>query len=105
MYKEAELREDTDWLEVTVELQRRLVRKAGVPEPRLDEALRQLRAAPHKHPELKPLCVYHRQQRAKACPLHMGCELPSDLGLLTQSGEAGDVPRQGIVLVVAGSYS
>lgn len=106
MYESAERRHDTDWLEVTEELQRELVRGVGIPECRMEEALRQLRAAPHQYPELKPLCVYHRQQRAKACPLAVGEQLPRDLGLMWQfDGSQGDVPREGTVLVVAGSYS
>lgn len=106
LYERAEQRHDTDWLEVTEELQRELIRSAGVPEHRVEEALWQLRAAPHQHLELKPLCVYHRQQRAKPCPLAVGAPLPKGLGLLWQNdGSQGDVPRDGTVLVVAGSYS
>ncbi|KAI7840526.1 hypothetical protein COHA_005825 [Chlorella ohadii] len=59
-YAAAELREDTDWMEVTEGLQRRVLREFGVPPHQEETALRHFRAAPHLHPELKPLAIYHR---------------------------------------------
>jgi hypothetical protein len=60
LYAAAELREDTDWMEAIAMLQRRVVREAGVPPEREELALRHLRSAPHRYPQLKPLALYHR---------------------------------------------
>ncbi|PRW59105.1 iodothyronine deiodinase [Chlorella sorokiniana] len=67
-YAAAELREDTDWMEVTEGLQRRVLREFGVPPHQEETALRHFRAAPHMHPELKPLAIYHRHQRSRQGP-------------------------------------
>ncbi|KAL4440384.1 hypothetical protein ABPG75_003385 [Micractinium tetrahymenae] len=81
-YRDAELREDTDWMEVTDGLQRRVVREAGVP-PHLEEAaLRHFRAAPHMLPQLKPLAIYHRFQRSGQGPYSEGDALLPGLKLV-----------------------
>lgn len=41
-----------------------------------EAALRCFRAAPHRHPELKPLAVYHRAQRSRQGDLREGDPVP-----------------------------
>lgn len=48
----------------------------GVAERDLGAALAALRAAPHAHPELKPLALYHRHQRSRQGPLAEGAPVP-----------------------------
>jgi hypothetical protein len=68
-------------LQVTAELQRRVLREFGVgssqlPGVSLDAALRSMRQAPHAQPELKPLCIYHRHQRSRQGDFKAGDLLP-----------------------------
>ncbi|KAF8064545.1 Ank3 [Scenedesmus sp. PABB004] len=70
----------TDWLEVTEGLQRRVLAEAGVDGGAMHVALAELRAAPHRHAALKPLCLYHRHQRAWDGP-PVGSAVPPELRL------------------------
>ena len=47
-------------MQVTVELQRRVLREFGVAERELLDAQAAMQSAPLRHPQLKPLCIYHR---------------------------------------------
>ncbi|KAG2494373.1 hypothetical protein HYH03_007430 [Edaphochlamys debaryana] len=76
LYAAAELSPDSDWMEVTEGLQRRVLTEAGVPEPKLEAALWAMRGAPYRWPELKPLCLYHRHQRSRPCPIPLGGLVP-----------------------------
>jgi hypothetical protein len=107
---EAELRHDTDWMEVTDRLQRRVVREFGAAPAAEDAALRHLRAAPHRHPHLKPLALYHRFQRSRQGDLGEGGAVPRGLELLDlATGGAVELaalaagPRP--LAVAAGSWS
>ena len=86
-YAAAEARDDTDWMEVTDALQRRLLRDAGVPPEREAAALRALRAATYTYPALAAIPLYRRFQRARAGELSPGDAAP-DVRLLTPSGAA-----------------
>ena len=121
LYAAAEA-EDADpehgWMEVTDELQRRLLREAGVPPEREAAALRALRAATYTYPALASIPLYRRFQRARAGDLAPGDAVP-DVRLLTAHGVATTllagaaacrVGRDGIaaplpLLVCAGSVS
>mmetsp|Transcript_26223 Transcript_26223/g.66744 ORF Transcript_26223/g.66744 Transcript_26223/m.66744 type:complete len:142 (-) Transcript_26223:1096-1521(-) len=112
LYEEAELRDDTDWMEVTSELQRRVLREFGVGQagwsgPGMDKALADMRAAPYDWPGLKPLCIYHRHQRS-----HEGDQMPGDALPAFSMVDVAGSPRtltQGVphelCVVFAGSYS
>jgi hypothetical protein len=86
LYAAAEARQDTDWMEVTDALQRRLLREAGVPPLSEAAALRALRAATHTYPALASIPLYVRHQRARAGELAPGPAAP-DVPLLTLAGE------------------
>lgn len=74
-------------MEVTDELQRRLICEAGVPAERQAAALRAMRAATYTFPALASIPLYRRFQRARAGELAPGDAAP-DVRLLTASGAA-----------------
>lgn len=106
----AELRNDTDWMECTTGLQLRLLREFGCP-PSLEEpALRSFRAGPFRHPELKPLAMYHRHQRSRQGNLMQGDAVPHPLTLLDQTHSqpvdlAALAGGARPVVILAGSWS
>ena len=79
-YAAAEAREDTDWLEVTEELQQRVLRdEAGVPPARMAAALFALRSAAQLFPrdaDLRSIPLYVRHNRAERGALRDGDALP-----------------------------
>lgn len=87
-YAAAEAREDTDWMEVTDALQRRVLRDIMlVPLHHEAAALRALRAATHTFPSLASIPLYVRHQRARAGCLAPGDAAP-DVPLLHADGRA-----------------
>jgi hypothetical protein len=74
-YAAAEKRHDTDWMEVTGGLQEQVLREHGVAEALLPAALRALRTAPYKFPQLKQFCIYHKYQRSRQGPA-VGSKVP-----------------------------
>ncbi len=77
------------WMDVAGEVQREVLLGLGVPPAELPRALAAMRAAPYHHPELQPLCVYHRATRIRregSCRL--GEEVP-ELTLLRLVAAAG----------------
>ena len=104
---------DADWLEVTDELQRRVLRGAGVSPPRLAAALFVMRAASQLFPddaEVQQASLYVRYNRARPGNLRAGDALP-DVPLYSLQPDckptslraacAGPVPT----LLVAGSWT
>jgi hypothetical protein len=65
-----------------------------------------------RFPDLKPLCIYHRHQRAFTGP-PVGSSIPADLALaLLQQHtkrlrllDCFEAPQQQLLVVFAGSYS
>ena len=74
-------------MEVTDELQRRLICEASVPAERQAAALRAMRAATYTFPALASISLYRRFQRARAVDLAPGDAAP-DVRLLTANGAA-----------------
>lgn len=108
VYAQAELGGDTDWMEVTDALQRRVVREAGVPLMHESTALRQLRTAPRVHPDLAHLAIHYKYQRVRMGDLREGDVVP-DVALATLDGAATSLhallhPQRPTVLL-AGSHS
>ena len=112
-YAAAEAREDTDWLEVTDALQKRVLREGGVPPARMAAALFALRAAaqllPHE-PELAAIPLYVRHNRAAQGSLRAGdaapdvpLHAPRAGGPATTLRAACAAPRP--TLLVAGSFT
>ena len=85
LYTEAEKSYDTDWMEVTDALQRRILTEAGVSELLLEVALTHFRAAPYHYPALKQIPIYHRYQRSRQGPLNEGDSIPANLKLVDLS--------------------
>jgi hypothetical protein len=109
-YTEAERSVDTDWMEVTDGLQRRVLRDAGVHEQQLEEALSDFRAAPYHYPNLKQIPIYHKFQRSRQGPLNEGDPVPENLNLvdLSSGGIANFTalasgPRP--IVILAGSWT
>ena len=114
LFAMAELRSDTDWMEVVEELQREVLRTvAKVPEHEMSEALTGLRRAPYDYPELKSIPLYHRYQRSRRGLYLPGSILPP---LTLEDIEGRPVPlisplrapglhSPPLTIIVAGSYS
>jgi hypothetical protein len=81
-YTEAERSFDTDWMEVTDALQRKILVEAGVSEQEIETALADFRAAPYHYPALKQIPIYHRYQRSRQGPLKEGDPIPANLNLI-----------------------
>lgn len=87
LYREAEKSDDTDWLEVTDQLQRRLLKEQGeVREEELESALIAFRSAIYTYPALAEIPIYRRFQRARAGYLTTGDLFPDVTSLLTPEG-------------------
>ena len=86
-YGEAERGDrDGDWLDVTDALQRRLLADVGGVAPaKMAAALHLLRAAGALWPELAPLSLYRRHNRAAAGALRAG-DAPPDVPLFAADG-------------------
>lgn len=100
-----------DWLEVTEGLQRKVLLEAGVSSGQMAAALAAMRSAPYRHPALKPLCIYHRHQRAYEGP-PVGSIVPElQLALPQQPSKRVRLldcfmsPRHQLLVLFAGSYS
>ena len=105
-------------MEVTDQLQRRLLRDAGVQPLQEADALRALRAATYTFPALASIPLYRHYQRARASDLRVG-DAPPDVPMLTADGApttllagaaAARAPRDGRaaplpLLLAAGSVS
>jgi hypothetical protein len=109
-YTEAEQRFDTDWMEVTDALQRKVLTEAGVSKLQMEVALSHFRAAPYHYPALKQIPIYHRYQRSRQGPLNEGDALPADIKLIDLSTTCSvnftamaSGPRP--VVVLAGSWT
>ena len=111
-YGVAEASFDSDWLKVTEELQKRVLRQHGVPPARLAAALYLLRTATQLFPhddELQRIPLYVRHNRAEQGDLQPGDPLPSVTLHSLQSGApttlacACDGPQP--TLLVAGSFT
>ena len=80
------------WMDVASEVQREVLLDAGVPPHDVTRALALMRAAPYRHPELQPLCVYHRATRiSKQGSCRQGDTLPPMplLRLVAAAGSGG----------------
>ena len=91
-YAAAEKRQDTDWMEVTGGLQEDVLREQGVREEQLPAALRAMRTAPYKYPQLKKLCIYHKYQRSRQGPA-VGSTVPNVM--MVKLPETGEVQEEG----------
>jgi len=91
-YAAAEKRQDTDWMEVTGGLQEDVLREQGVREEQLPAALRAMRTAPYKYPQLKKLCIYHKYQRSRQGPA-VGSTVPNVM--MVKLPESGEVQEEG----------
>jgi hypothetical protein len=86
--------------------------EAGVSSGTLHAALAALRSAPYRFPALKPLCIYHRHQRAYEGPV-VGSMLPEELRLALPHAphtrlrllDCFSAPQHQLLLLFAGSYS
>jgi len=109
IYALAERRCDTDWMEVTEELQRRVLREFGVED--VEVGLKALRCAWQLYPddpELREIPLYVKYNRARKGTLCVGDDAPNtDVVSLDLSKEklfkfmVDDVP----LVIIAGSYS
>jgi len=87
LYSKAEEQNDTDWLEVTDQLQRRLLQEqGGVNEEDLESALLFFRSATYTYPSLAAIPIYRRFQRARSGRLAPGDLVPDVTSLLTLEG-------------------
>lgn len=109
LFSQAELRADTDWMEVVEDLQREVLRSVAlVPEQEMAAALTCLRRAPYDYPELKSIPLYHRYQRSRRGQYGPGSNIPP---LTLQDMEGRPVPlisnenQFPLTVIVAGSYS
>ena len=106
-YAAAEAREDTDWLDVTEELQQRVLRdEAGVPPAHMAAALFALRGAAQLFPrdaELRRIPLYVRHNRAEQGTLRAGDALPEvPLFPLRPAAAANDDAATSLRAVCAG---
>eukprot|EP00243_Klebsormidium_subtile_P011624 TRINITY_DN6681_c0_g3_i1.p1 TRINITY_DN6681_c0_g3~~TRINITY_DN6681_c0_g3_i1.p1 ORF type:complete len:222 (-),score=28.48 TRINITY_DN6681_c0_g3_i1:32-697(-) len=86
-YAKAEEREDTDWMDVTIELQKEVVREFGM-EENMDSALLQLRTAARTYPndpDFREIPLYVKYQRSRAGHLKPGDAVP-DVMLMKLDG-------------------
>jgi len=109
IYSEAEKSEATDWMEVTDQLQRRVIKEFGIEDEEL--GLYSLRTAAIAYPDVqdfKEIPLYVKYNRAKNGFLKCGDEAPNvNIVKMDQScGSLLDYSNIGRPLVViAGSYS
>lgn len=110
-YGAAEMRDDADWLDVTADLQTRLLTEAGVPANRMAAALWLLRSAASLFPA-DPLCrigVHVVHNRARAGELAAGDAAPDVPLYALGSGSAPTTLRAACdgapTLLVAGSFT
>ncbi|GAQ85120.1 hypothetical protein KFL_002200060 [Klebsormidium nitens] len=86
-YAEAEKMEVTDWMDVTIELQKQVVREFGL-EGNMESALLQLRTAARTYPDdpdFRELPLYVKYQRSRAGHLKPGDSVP-DIMLMKLDG-------------------
>lgn len=110
-YAAAEASEDASWLTVTADLQRRVLRRAGVPPERMTAALYVLRSAAQLFPndaELGSIPLQVRHNRARQGHLREGDQL-TDVQLHQLSTGAPTLLREACAgrptLIVAGSFT
>ena len=110
-YAEAEASNETDWMEVTGELQRRVLSGAGVADENMDAALYLLRSASKLFPEQPDFGnqIYVKFQRAKQGALRSGDIAPDVFLHDMQAGRGSSLALQceGALptVLVAGSYT
>jgi hypothetical protein len=108
-YADAELRDDTSWMHVTEELQKRVVREFGIED--IEYGLTNIRIAHVLYPneqDFKEIPLYVKYNRCRQGNLHCGDYVPHvDLKLLTgKPVSLSDFYVQDKPLViVGGSYS
>jgi len=118
-YRQAELDEDTDWMEVTLQLQRDLIREFGYSPEEEEYGLQLLRSAQTLFPddeEVKNSVLYLKYNKARQGPLREGEPAP-DIPVRTMSGEyvslfqnqfisaPFDDGRKKPIAIVAGSWT
>jgi hypothetical protein len=77
-YAAAEVSGVRDWMNVTEKLQENMLLKDFSVEPKnLQAALLALRSATHKYPDLKPLALYVKYNRAEDGKMQLGDSIPN----------------------------
>lgn len=86
-YRIAEESDTEDWLEVTDQLQRDILKENSVGDADIEGALLALRTATYVYPQLATIPVYRKYQRAREGDLQEGCPAPQVSSLLSINGE------------------
>jgi len=85
-YRIAEESESKDWLEVTDQLQRNVLKENLVSDTDIEDALLAMRTATYVYPELAAIPVYRKYQRAREGDLQVGAPAPQVSSLLSIDG-------------------
>ena len=103
---EAEKSSFPSWLDVTDELQRRVIREFNLDEE-MDDALLCLRCATQMYPDLKNIPLYIRYNRAREGDLQLGDVVP-DVPVVQLDGHESqllDGLKDSSTVLISGSYS
>jgi len=111
-YRIAEDTEIEDWLQVTDELQRSILKENSVDDADIEDAIVAFRTATYVYPSLATIPVYRRYQRARQGDLQIGNPAPQVSSLLSLDGKrssllslCNDDSSHTPTLVCAGSVS
>lgn len=86
-YRIAEDTEIEDWLQVTDELQRSILKENSVDDADIEDAIVAFRTATYVYPSLATIPVYRRYQRARQGDLQIGHPAPQVSSLLSLDGK------------------
>lgn len=104
LYEKVEKGWDMDWLDVTHQLQIRVIKEFNIDD--LDDGLYQLRTATQKYPEFSDIPLYVKYNRSRIGDLNVGDDAPNfQLYNLDYECEHLIDKTQRCQLIVGGSYS
>ena len=97
-YRIAEESDTEDWLDVTDQLQRDILKENLVGDADIEGALVALRTATYVYPQLATIPVYRKYQRAREGDLQEGCQAPQVSSLLSINGEKAQSSKYPITM-------